>query len=257
MIKLNTCKTKIYLKGEKMNNLTKIFCIALLLIPAFAAASVTVTFTPTDDAYVDEGSATTNYGDSDTLSVQGTYSGGYPDEDLPSSVTETYLQFDISSLLSSLPSGAVIESVVFGIYLYDTADDCSEPSIDLYYAEDDWDEDTLTWDLAQDVDEVGDSLGTQASLGVTGYYEWDLLNNSEITWENVDIWSDGIVSFLLASTNDDEYNGAYFYSSEYSEGAYTPYLKITYSVVPEPASITLAALGLSSLMAVRRKKRGL
>ena len=237
-----------------MKDVIKILCIALLLSPGFALAADTLTFSASDDAYVDESMPNTSFGSSTTLATQGTT--GYTVADSqPESAQQSYLQFDVSKVLTDIPSGATIESVVFGVYLYDIATNSADPSVDLFYAQDNWDESTVTWNTAPD--EVGDTLGTQMYHGTDVYYEWDLLNNSEVSWVDTDVWHDGIVSFLLAPTDDEFWNGAYFNSSEAQ--ANQPYLKIaySYSVVPAPGSITLAVLGLSSVAAIRRKKRSL
>ena len=234
-----------------MKNLLNMALVALLLPGiVMAADTITLSFSPSVDSYVDQAYPTTSYSGSDTLGTQGTIGFAITDNQ-PTSVQQSYLQFDVSQAVSDIPAGATIESVVFGVYLYDIAADSAEPSVDLFYAEDNWDN-SITWNTSPD--EIGDTLGTQMNLGVVGYYEWDLLNNSEVSWVDTGVWTDGTVSFLLAPTNDETWNGAYFYSSE---GQYQPYLKITYSVVPAPGSITLAVLGLSSIAAIRRKKAGL
>ncbi len=242
-----------------MKNLTKVLCIALLLSPGFVLAADTLKFSASDDAYVDESMPNTNYGSSPMLSTQGTirdpYYGFTVADGQPESVRQSYLQFDVNKVLTDIPAGATIESVVFGVYLYDIAANSAVPSVDLFYANDNWDESTVTWNTAPD--EVGDTLGTQMYHGSDVYYEWDLLNNSEVSWVDTDVWHDGVVSFLLAPTDDEFWNGTILNSREAQSNQ--PYLNVTYSysVVPAPGSITLAVLGMSSVAAIRRKRRGL
>jgi hypothetical protein len=96
-------------------------------------------------------------------------------------------------------------------------------------------------------------MGFEAMPDEDQYYEWDLLNTSGINISQIDL--DDYLSLMLRSRYENIDNYGVFFSAE--SDSLQPYLKITYSVIPAPGSITLAVIGLSSVMAIRRKKRNL
>ena len=233
-----------------MKKLLLLLTVSFVLTGIVPAAEVLYDENPYEDAYVDDLSGTgTN---DDTLVIQGNLGNGTLD-----AVARTLLKFDISSI----PTDAVITSALFGIYLEEESMPnirtlSSSPEAELFYvADDSWDEDTVDWAFTEGLTtDSTTSFGTDALTTTGQYIEWDLLSASGIDYSQIE--RDDYLSFLLTTTDETINNWALFLSSE--NDINQPYLRITYTnVVPAPGSITLAVIGLSSVMAIRRKKRGM
>lgn len=196
-----------------------------------------------------------NFGLDTLLSVQGT-TGENPD-----SWQQSFLKFD----LSGIPDNAVIETAVFGIYLYeytdaDTIDNPSNPWVVVYYVGDDsWIETgtgAINWDNQPDDADIDDGYiqAWQETTSVDENYEWNLLDETTTFWwddPEVDLL-DNNITLMIAVEDDGVNNYARFYSSE--AGDSHPYLNITYTVIPEPSSMILGGLGIGVFGALRRRK---
>lgn len=233
-----------------MKTFILLLTVLLALTAVAPAAEVLYYENPYEDAYVDDLSGTgTN---DDTLVIQGNLGNGTLE-----AVARTLLKFDISSI----PTDAVITSAFFGIYLEEESVPnirylSSSPEAELFYvAADNWTEDTVDWAFTEGLTtDSSTSFGTDPLTNTGQYIEWNLLDASGIDFTQIE--RDDYLSFLLTTTDESINNWALFLSSE--NEIYQPYLKVTYTnAVPAPGSITLAVIGLSSVMAIRRKKRSL
>jgi hypothetical protein len=204
-----------------------------LSLPAMAAPTLMPELV---DAVVDSAGNTV----SSQLSVQG-YRVGIGSF---GSVQRSYLMFD----LSSIPDNATIISAEYGMYLDGINQgtyNSSDPSTGLYYVEDDtWTEGGIDWDNAPGASYGGDYQDTVDNQ----YYRWDILNGTDFQWEWLGDLVDDRISLMIDSQFEGVNNWAHFSN---------PYLSIDYTVpaVPEPATITLCLIGLSSAAVAIRKKK--
>ncbi|MHC4551569.1 MAG: DNRLRE domain-containing protein [Planctomycetota bacterium] len=226
-----------------MKKIVLLLTITLLCATWTSAGEVLYDENPYEDAYVSEG-ADGPGGDVDLLYIQGA-----------GNVTRSLIKFDTSTI----PTGAIITSAVLGIYLEEEYMDGFGPSVtmdaELFYVDNDnWDDATVDWDFVGGLTTDSSTyMGFEAMPDEDQYYEWDLLNTSGINISQIDL--DDYLSLMLRSRYENIDNYGVFFSAE--SDSLQPYLKITYSVIPAPGSITLAVIGLSSVMAIRRKKRNL
>jgi len=235
-----------------MKRLAGMFFCMLLLSVAGVQGDV-IRLTAIEDTYVDSMDTSGVFGNEELLNIQGTAPGMFS----LGSIQQTFLKFELEG---AIPENAMITAAVFGIYYagqqsggFTTAD----PSAFLYYVSDDtWSEDTLDWDAAQSLGSNPDPLtGDPYTLGDEDTaHEWDLFSGSGFNWTGwqVDL-DDGYISFLMTVELEEVNNYANFYSSEYGTASMRPYLDITYTVVPEPTSMALTLIGISSLAAIRKK----
>jgi RHS repeat-associated protein/CSLREA domain-containing protein len=162
-----------------------------------------LTFTPTDDAYIASGSPTTNYGSATTLQTDA------------SPVKDFLLKFSVTGVNGQTVTNAKIR-------LYNV--DASTKGGDFYRAADnDWTESTVTWNNAPASE--GSLIASLGSVSVNTWYEVDV--TSLVT-------GDGAYSLRVSSTST---NGA-DYSSK--EGANPPQLVITLGDTPAPSPTTMA-----------------
>lgn len=199
-----------------------------------------------EDATVDSSETTTNYGNDQQLSIQGSTEDFFA----LGSVKQTYLSFD----LSEIPDNAEITSAVFAINLIETNDggfQTIDPYASLHYVEDDnWTQATITFDTAPANNT--DHIDEQTLMEDAGYYYWDLFSNAgDYNWSDyvIDL-DDNRITLMIRTLDQDLNNNAYFHSSESTIENTQPYLSITY--IPEPATIIILSMG--TLMIKRRKK---
>ncbi len=152
-------------------------------------SSGTLTFTPTEDAFVRESSPTSNYGSSSLLQVDG------------SPVNHSLITFNVTGVGSNQIANATLR-------LYN--ENFSPAGGNFYQINNpSWDEGTVTWNNAPNEDST-----LLASLGTV----------SPGNWYNVDLTSivtgDGLVSVKAISTHVD---GAYYSSKE---GSFSPELVV-------------------------------
>ena len=219
-----------------MKNLLLILSLCVIFTSGISQAAETIVFdSPEYATYVANNPSVTI--SSDYLSIQGT--NGIFD-----SIQRSYVMFDISSL-----GNVTIESAVFSVSVIEQNNGsqfglAQDPFGELYYvANDGWD-DSIVWPT-QTGDLSATNFGSQNMT--SGDVAWDELVAGGWDWQ-VDL-SDGLLSLLVAPEYAHRNNFSHFGD---------PTLTVTYSnVVPAPGSITLAILGLSSVMAIRKKKRNL
>ena len=160
------------------------------LSPASNSATVTTpaggstfTFTPTDDAYVDQVSASTNFGAATRVVTDN------------SPVDDGLMKFTVAT------GGCAITSATLSLTVGSSSTDASAKGGDLHTtAGTNWSEGTVTWANAPAA-----NAATIASLGaVTSGTTYTLVVTSAVT-------ADGVVSFRLTSTSSD---GARYFSKE-------------------------------------------
>jgi hypothetical protein len=211
---------------------------ALVCVSLPVSAAPTLAFTPElYDAVVDSAGKTV----SSQLSVQGSHSG----VGTFGSIQRTYLMFD----LSSIPDNATVVSAQFGMDLdginqgsYNSCD----PSTGVYYvANDTWTEGGIKWNNAPAPSYGGDY---QDTVTPETTYVWDILEGTDFQWEWAPDLADNRISLMLDTQFEGVNNWAHFSN---------PYLKVEYTTptVPEPATMTLCLIGLSSAAVAMRKKK--
>ena len=226
-----------------------------LSLLAMAAQGDVTTLIAVEDTYVDsvDSSGSGITGSETELSIQG-YAPGFRSLE---SYQASYLKFD----LSDIPDNAVITGAVFGIYysgqntgLYSAAD----PYAYLHYVGSDaWSEGSLNWNDADtlNVDNQAIEDESKPMPDEDEAIEWDLFSGVGFNWTNwQDDLEDNYISLLMTVEDMDINNYANFYSSEYDIESMRPYLNLTYSVVPEPTSMTLVLVGLSGYLTAKRRK---
>lgn len=224
--------------------------LCLLGLPAVGAQGLVAPLNPADDSYVDSEDAGP-FGGDDFLNVQGTSNGVLA----LGSVQYTFLKFD----LSPLPAGAIVTGAEFGIFYAGQNGGgmtTQDPFVFLHYVGNDkWSEDTLNWTAAGSLGAAPEAVGSDPMMpgDVGDPLKWDLFSGDGFTWTD---WQgdlqDGFISFRMRVESLDVNNYANFYSKESGNPALWPYLKVTYTVIPEP-SVTALLLG-GWLMS--RRKRG-
>lgn len=195
------------------------------------------------DTYVDAGSPDASYGGLDVLRIQGEGTDwlAFPTQEYD--VQRIFIQFD----LSVIPAEAVLTHAEFGIWLNNESD-TPKPVMQLWNLNnyDAWDN-TLTWNESLNI------LGGQTTLDIAQatdssdrYYFWNLW----AVWDYAADLGNGKVTFLLTVDPEDEFSFAAFNSSRNSENQ--PYLRVDY--VPEPATLTLLAMGMGGIGVFRKKR---
>ena len=147
----------------------------------------------------------------------------------------SYLKFDLSSISDDF----IISSATLNLYATS-----SQTSPYIYKAEDDWDEEAITWLTKPD------SVGAIADRGTwttitDQWVSFDLYN-----WTYAPDLADDALTIALYAYGNDGSNRSYFATKEYPDPDLVPYLQIT--GIPEPATIVL--LGFGSLALLRRKR---
>ena len=222
---------------------SKIIGLVLALMVFTSLSSVygdVVNIFASDDTYIHNSRPDTNFnGDGENIQL----------------VTNNYLSQYYSLIkfdLSSVPDGAVIESVSLNLCALSTSD----AYLYIYRAsDDDWSEDTVTFGS------YSDSL-QPADLTLLSAENIQVFGSGNKTWFDISLptaltedLSDGTLTILLSCGDVTYYYslGAYITSTEYSDvsgsGDYDPYLCIAY--VPEPLSLMLLGLGGAAMLRKR------
>ena len=169
--------------------------LTVVLCTSVATADV-LTFFPTDDTRVNMYSPSTNYGASTTLVAMNRY--GHPSH--PTTwEQDTLIRFD----LSAIPTGTDVTSAALRLYYYDYHD--ANPSgreLTCHRLEEDWDEDTVTWNTQPDYASEPTSVSLVPS-GPTVWMEWDVTSDVQAFLD------DPVVSNYGWEIRDDEYWGTY------------------------------------------------
>ncbi len=208
-----------------------LLALCAFLVPCMVQAAETVVFDdPTFAAYVDSSG---NEASEDYLSIQGT------DGTLPG-VHQSYVMFDIGII----PDGAIVESAYFTVTVeeFETGDFYPYGAL-FHIGDDSWD-DEIDWST-QSSGSIGTGFGSE-NMAAIGEITWDDLVAGGWNWQ-ADL-ADSVISLLVSPEYAQSNNFVRFVD---------PVLTVTYNVVPVPGSAALAILGLSGVIAARRRKRNL
>lgn len=228
--------------GEIVANDTKFQYKGIVLNKKYSFGGNSTTITLKDgnaleDASVDEGSPTTNYGSDDTYDV-GRKSGD---------AERAYTKFNILPI----PSGQTIEDANFYIHIFW---EFLEPGESYYISmhhvyEQTWIEEVLTWnnqpcgagfDQSSDCNLTSESTVLYSDGDTTIWIRYPAVNSVRKAYND----GDANISFVLKSPEDDADTDTIRYESkEAPNTALHPYLKVTYSTAPPADSCTCAASG--------------
>jgi len=194
--------------------ITLFFGVGFIPVISNAATSATLTFNPTDDAYIIHRSGQTNqnFGDIDFMEVEN-FSGasGIWGED-------SLVKFDISFI----PADTTIKSATLYLYYHSySANNPSGRDLNLYRIKSAWYEDTVTWEIHPSyASQPTDYATVPSSTGV--WMSWDVTSD-------VQNFVDGQDNYGWKISDDNGWGGANipvtsFRTKEY--GDYIPYLEI-------------------------------
>lgn len=201
-----------------------------------AAQAETFNFLAAEDAWVNQSNPDTNYGNGTYLNVKDR-----------SGLAETYIKFsnqDLASLINLPITSATL-------HLFQYQDNYSPgDAINIHNASGEWSEESITW-----TNKPGYELSIATFLPLNSenniWREWGGLEQTVSSWVNganygivLESGSDGVNEELFSR----------FYSSEYSNENYRPYLQV--HTAPEPVSTALFLLGGGILgLRLRRKTK--
>lgn len=215
--------------------LAAIILAASFVLGGFGIAGADQTFIihADQDAWVNEANPTANYGSNTYMSVKDR-----------SGLAEAYIRFSQEEL--GALAGKPVTSASMFLYQYQGTNSPGD-SLIAHRITSSWDEANVSWDTRPAYDPVpATALNITGETNTSGWREWPGLETVVRQWQG-----DG--NFGLALENDrDMADGelyARFYSSEYSNVAFRPYLKVT--AAPEPMSMLLFGIG-GGILAIKR-----
>ncbi|MFH1238874.1 MAG: DNRLRE domain-containing protein [bacterium] len=213
--------------------------VAVVVLQSAVYAQSTYTFWASEDAWVNEANPTVNYGNSTYISVKDR-----------SGLAEGYIRFSQQSLDSL--AGQKIGSASLFLYQYQGTNSPGD-ILSLHRLNSDWSESVVSWNNrpGYDLTTVG-FLNITGETNTLGWREWTGLKDTVSGWP-------GSSNFGLALENNrDSQNDelfARFYSSEYSNPALRPFLRVT--TTPEPISAALFLLGGGILSFIPKLRGGM
>ena len=169
------------------------------------------------DAGVDEYGAGSKLGGDNKMQVIGSIVGYR---------CRMYIQFD----LSSLPSGAVIESASLGLYYFWNEPSSVEGPVGVYKVTSDWNESLISWNSQPSFGSAAKSTVTVPAANTSDFVLWDITALVQ-GWYNSPATNYGV---MLRDTNESTVEGLkQFYSSDCTVANQRPELIIHYHV-PAP-----------------------
>ena len=188
---------------------------------------------PTDDTFVDNANPNQQFGDEFEIYI-GNLSGGQ--------VRRAYLKFDISSI----PEGATIVDAEL-VLTVSGESDCNISAHNVFDCS--WNEDSITWDTAPIFDPHA-TVDVFFFGGSAYSFAWTVTPDVTLAYSELD--SDKTYCTML-KLHDESVNGYVVARTKESTGLGKPYLEITY--VPEPATMSLLAVGGLSVLAYAWRRR--
>ena len=209
--------------------------VVMLLAGIIPAQAEDYKFAVNQDAWVNEANAGANYGNNSYLSLNDR-----------TGLTEIYLKFSDADL--AMLSGKTIGSATLSLYQYQNTYSPGD-AVNAHCVSGDWDEGTITWN-SKPAYAVGNCGSLYLDSGNSMWRQWSGLEDM------VSVWANGPNYGLVLENNLDGKTGelfARFYSSEYANAEFRPYLNVTTTVNPEPVSAVLFVIGIG-VMAVRMRR---
>jgi len=213
-----------------------------------AGAEEEFKFALSQDAWVNEANAGANYGNNTYLSLNDR-----------TGLAEVYLKFSDADLAALQGQEICAASLFLYQYQYNYS---PGDAVNAHTLLAPWDEASITWNSKPAYDVLGNSGSLYLDSGNNLWRQWSGLEDM------VSVWANGPNYGLALENNLDGKTGelfARFYSSEYANAEYRPYLSVT-TVTPEPVSAVLFVVGAGVICvfcaggrpgARRRRERGL
>ena len=186
----------------------------LLSMPFSYSSSEAETFSPTDDAFVDETQKNTSLGTNQYLIVRRM--------SLINARLHTLIRFD----LNTIPAGSMINSAKLNLYYWHWNDlNPTGRPLQVHRILTDWSEDTVTWNNQPGYDAT--LLDSTPAPGAFGWIEWDVRNGVQDFMDGT-YTNYGWQVMDFAPTNNAM---IYFRSKEFTDSNFRPYLELEYGKI--------------------------